>query len=139
MLKKRQSLQTRIQKHQEVAEKYLPSEVVDHMPEIAGNEIDDGWEDVDEDHGDDSAKFTFSVPIPSELTTDAEKRSLFLPSTIGFETCRRLGLKSLVEKELLLRQGQANDALQAIRLAIGEKSFRFWKQLWMATSKVKKT
>jgi hypothetical protein len=45
----------------------------------------------------------------------------------------------LAEKELFLREGQANDALQAIRLAIGEKSFRFRKQLRTANSKVKKT
>ena len=138
-MKKRQRLDIRIEKHHETAERYLPSGVVDHISDTADNEIDDGWEDVEEDSSEDPPGFTFSVPCPSQQTTEAEKKHLFLPSSIGFEKCSRLGLKLLAEKEMLLREGQANDALQAIRLAIGEKSFRFRKQLRTAKSKVKKT
>ena len=126
---------------------YLPPRAVDHIHQ-PGDDIDDGWIDDEwKDIADDGmeipdAPFSFTFPftsIQTEMVQDTEKRPVFLPSSIGHEHCTKLGLQSLVFKELALREGQANDSLQAIRLAIGEKSFRFRKQLRLATSKKKKT
>ncbi|KAF8239510.1 hypothetical protein L208DRAFT_1049219, partial [Tricholoma matsutake] len=61
-----------------------------------------------------------------------------LPSTFDFPQITQLGLDSLAEKELKLREGQANDELQGVRMALGEKSFLFRKNLCLATSKNKK-
>jgi hypothetical protein len=114
----------------------------------SGNNVDDDWIDNEwKDIADDGmeipdAPFSFQFPlcdIPTETVEDTEKKVLFLPSIIGHERCAEFGLQSLVNKEIALREGQANDSLEAIRLAIGEKSFRFRKQLRLAASKKKKT
>lgn len=125
----------------------MPPRALDdiHHP---GDDVEDGWIDNEwKDIADDGmeipdAPFSFSFPLPTITTgtvQDTEKKFVFLPSTVGQEQCVKLGLQSLVEKEVALREGQANDCLRAIRLAIGEKSFRFRKQLRLATSKKKKT
>lgn len=147
LLRKRQALDIRIEKHAEKAERYFPPRVWDDIHH-RGEDIDDGWIDNEwKDIADDGmeipdAPFSFSFPLPNiatEMVQDTEKKVVFLPSTIGQERCAKLDLQSLVEKEIALREGQANDSLQAIRLAIGEKSFRFRKQLRLAGSKKKKT
>jgi len=113
-----------------------------------GDDVDDGWinnewkDIVDDGMEIPDAPFSFSFPlssIPIEMVHDTEKKVIFLPSTIGYERCAKLGLQSLIGMEIALREGQANDFLQAIRLAIGEKSFWFRKQLRLAASKKKKT
>lgn len=146
-LKQRQALDIRIAKHQEKAEIYLPPCAIDDI-DHTGHDVDDGWMDNEwKDIADDGmeipdAPFSFSCPLAgmsTETVQEVEKKPIFLPSTIGHERCAKVGLQRLVEKEIALREGQANDSLQAIRLAIGEKSFRFRKQLRVATSKKKKT
>jgi hypothetical protein len=146
-LQQRQALDFRIQKHQEKAATYLPPKAVDDIQHLEVD-IDDGWIDeewkdiVDDGTEIPEAPFAFSFPLPGLLTItvqDPEEKAVFLPSTIGRETCAKVGLQGLVEKEIALREGQANDSLHAIRLAIGEKSFRFRKQLRLATRKKKKT
>jgi hypothetical protein len=147
LIRKRQALDIKIQEHQEIGERYLSLPVGEdiHLP---NDNIDDGWTDNEwKDIADDGmeipdAPFTFAFclgSIPTEMVLDTEKKPVLLPSTIGYERCVKLGLNALVTKEIALREGQANDSLQAIRLAIGEKSFRFRKQLRFATSKKKKT
>lgn len=69
----------------------------------------------------------------------AENKKLTLPSNLGLEACQDAGLPDLIEKEFKLRQGQANDALQGVRSALGEKSFLYRSDLRLADSKVKKT
>lgn len=52
----------------------------------------------------------------------AEEQRIPLPSTFGRTACAGR-LKHLAKVELSLRKGQANDALHALRMAIGQKSF----------------
>ena len=125
VMRKRQALNNRIEKHLEEAQKYLPGNAIEDLLETTDNSIDDGWEDVEFIAAEDPTQLMLSIPILSQASMDAEKRSLFLPSSIGYRTCIRFGLQPLVERELLLRQGQANDALQGIWCAIREKSFCF--------------
>jgi hypothetical protein len=69
---------------------------------------------------------------------NAETCPLPLPSIFGFPQITLLGLNSLVDKELKLREGQANDELQGVRMALSEKSFLFRKNVHLAQSKFKK-
>jgi hypothetical protein len=92
---------------------------------------------TDSDEEDESNNPFITRPPPA-LQHTAETRPLPLPSTFGFPEITRLGLNSLAKKELALREGQANDELQDVRMALGEKSFLFRKNLRLATSKLKK-
>ena len=133
LIRKRQALDIKIQEHQEIGERYLSLSVGEdiHLP---NDNIDDGWTDNEwKDIADDGmeipdAPFTFAFGLESiltEMVLDTEKKPVFLPFTIGYERCVKLGLNALVTKEIALREGQANDSLQAIRLAIKEKFFWF--------------
>jgi len=99
-----------------------------------GDDVDDGWIDnewkdiVDDGMEIPDTSFSFSFPllfILIEMVHDTEKKVIFLPSTIRYKRCAKLGLQSLIQKKIALHKERANDSLQAIRLAIGEMSFRF--------------
>jgi hypothetical protein len=64
---------------------------------------------------------------------------LMFPSTYGRAARGRLAMESVTEAEIQLRIGQANDALQGIRMEIGRKSFLFLNTLRVAKSKTRKT
>lgn len=51
-----------------------------------------------------------------------EDVALLLPSSIALADLNRLGLAPLAQQELELRKGQANEALEKLRLALGQKS-----------------
>jgi len=55
---------------------------------------------------------------------------------VGMETCIWANLSDTVQKELSLQQGQANDSLQGLWMAIGKKLFLFRTRLRLAMSKV---
>lgn len=87
----------------------------------------------------------YDIPDPisggfnKSFSSDAvENTVLLLPSALGYQACMAANLSAVVEKEIQLRQGQANDALQGVRLAIGQKAFLFCKRMRTAPSKVKK-
>ena len=141
ILRKRQALDDRIEKHQEQLEQYMPPEAAMAVPDQEDESIDDGWEDVESPEnteGDLNQEFTFTAPLPAALETAAvlaEKRPILLPSTFGHEICTKLGMQDLVRKEMALREGQANDALHEIWIAIGEKSLAYRKKVRNAPSK----
>lgn len=140
--KKRQALELRIEKHQDNAEKYFSAAAVDELSHDLSQLPDDDWEsesDSDEEDASTPPGFTFSSPLPTIVEHLPEERQVLLPSTLGHLKCAELGYIRLARNELKIREGQANDALHAIRMAIGEKSFRFRKQLRSATSKAQKT
>ena len=62
-----------------------------------------------------------------------------LPSNIGHSKCIRLRTQDLVDMELQLRIGQANDVLQQIWLGVAEKAVLFHHGLRPATGYLKKT
>jgi len=86
----------------------------------------------------DESNNPFITQPPLALLHMAETRPLPLPSTFGFPEITCLGQESLAKKELSLREGQANDQLQGVRIALGKKSFLFRKDLCLAESKFKK-
>ncbi|KAG2747997.1 hypothetical protein P692DRAFT_20735304, partial [Suillus brevipes Sb2] len=62
-----------------------------------------------------------------------------LPSNIGIERCAEWGVANLVLKEILLREGQANDALHAIRVNLADKAVLFRTTVWSAKSQARST
>ena len=55
--------------------------------------------------------------------------SIFMPSCLEIADIQRLGLVTMASQELELRQGQANDALEGLRLALGHKTLLFWTEV----------
>jgi len=69
--------------------------------------------------------FTNTQPdeVPNGWQTIApEHMSIFMPSSLHIADIQRLGLVTMASQELKLRQGQANDALEGLRLVLGHKS-----------------
>ncbi|KAG1860084.1 hypothetical protein F4604DRAFT_1930408 [Suillus subluteus] len=54
-----------------------------------------------------------------------EKVVILLPSNLGLERCTAIGVTNLVDLELTLQQGQANDALHNIRVYSADKAVIF--------------
>lgn len=63
-----------------------------------------------------------------------ETHPLGLPSTFGIEFLSQTGMLDLAKKERQLREGQLNDALQAIRTGIGYKSLLYRSKVRNASS-----
>ena len=56
---------------------------------------------------------------------DAETMPFNLPSHLGRDWCNRNAAEDLAKAELRLREGQLNDSLHHIRIALGHKSYLF--------------
>ncbi|KAI6004934.1 hypothetical protein EDD15DRAFT_2155191, partial [Pisolithus albus] len=69
--------------------------------------------------------------VPLKMTKIAP---LPLPSNFGIERCRAAGADELVEMELKLQIGQANDALHGLRIALVDKAVAFRGVVRKATS-----
>ena len=81
----------------------------------------DNWVDTDN---------PFMVPIPDS----AELVVLPLPSYLGKHHFYKLGVGGLVDQELQLWQGQANDTLHELQLALADKAVIFQKDVRHATN-----
>ena len=118
IVRKRQTLNARIEKHRDEATRYLPPHVMDHVQDHETNGLDEAWIDDNDADADDAASVTADLEqLTITMDTDEvvpERRSIYLPSVIGHKRCGELGHRNMVKSELALRQGEANDALQAI-------------------------
>ena len=76
---------------------------------------------------------------PQEGCIDAEYISLHLPSHLGRSWCNRNAAKELAKAELRLREGQLNDSLHHIRIALGHKSYLFRNDVCPARTQRLKT
>ncbi|KAG1845595.1 hypothetical protein C8R48DRAFT_750720 [Suillus tomentosus] len=70
---------------------------------------------------------------------EPEKAVISLPSNMGLEKCAALGVADIADQELMLRQGQANDALHHIRVHLADKAVIFRKTVRVAKSQVLST
>jgi hypothetical protein len=124
---RRGRLLTQVTEHRQKGPAFL------NIPNL-GERHDSFVEDMDDDLWDDEdgAECT---PEPEEI----ESLQLLLPSTLGHQECEHRGLHRAVDLEIQLRVGQCNDALQAIRLAVGKKAFVFRNDVRNARSKKYKT
>ena len=86
------------------------------------------WDDVENETGDPEDNLNVFDETPSLNWSPRifpESIDITLPSTLGQAYCEKYGLQTLAEQELKLRQGQANDALHQIQLALVHKSYIF--------------
>lgn len=131
--KRRSRLQTAVDAFNNEASRYLPDylrEWISEGPDVAAEDAQ-YMSLLDEDP---------DLPVAFVLPkVFAENKFLCFPSTLGAEALKAAGFNALIEKELMLRKGQANDSLQGVRTSLGEKSFLFRHDLRLADSKVKKT
>lgn len=127
---KRMKLQKRIDEFHRSSYSYLPFGSDSSV--LATNLPDDfEWEYEDED--DDTMPGSYPEDEPgivefSNSSLPAEKQRLILPSSFG-KGPYTLPVKAVRMVELSLRQGQANDALHSLHLAIGQRSFLFRKKV----------
>lgn len=82
-------------------------------------DVDDEVEEEDDGNYSDDSNDSL---IPEN---QPETRSLMLPSSLSAGEISRLGLCELARQEAALRRGQINDALEGLRMALGEKSLLF--------------
>ena len=119
---RRAKLSTRITSHQRRAWQFL--NLTEQEEDDQSYSYNDTHIFVEDDRGDiqllapDSNKSTFRQEAVEKL----EAFWLGMPSNIGRETCVNRRLEVAVQAELLLREGQMNDALQAVWFAIGKKA-----------------
>jgi len=79
------------------------------------------------------------VDDEDEVNEEPERMSLMMPSSFGHEDITRLGLENLAHQELELCQGQANDALENLRLALGHKALLWRTKVQPANTNKKRT
>ena len=116
---KRNKLKLDIQHFQATARDYIPrGQGVSSLSSAYSGEE---WEDVEE-HPDVDEPLAVNNPESSSNQVNAEAVVLQLPSSLGKAELERIGKAELIDHELRLREGQANDALHRLRMTIGMKS-----------------
>jgi hypothetical protein len=94
----------------------------------AGVEFDGiGEEGNDDEHAssaeaEERQSFAYGSP---DSCIDAEQIALHLPSHLGRNWCDSNSAEDLARAELRIREGQLNDTLHQIRIALGQKSYIF--------------
>ncbi|KAG2073016.1 hypothetical protein BDR04DRAFT_1011773, partial [Suillus decipiens] len=132
----RDKLQTRITSFLKMVPAYLGFEVDDNDLDSPVDNIHDSPEDYsdidDPDHHPDPETHDTSIFQP-ELTI------IPLPSNLGMARCKALDLMDLMKEEITLCEGQANDALHAIRVHLGDKAVIFRNTVQSAKSQASST
>ena len=89
----------------------------------------DGIGEGDDDENDSATKEHYQALLLKDSNSDnlmnAEHISLYLPSNLGRSWCNTNAAEDLAKAELRLREGQLNDSLHHIRIALGHKSYLF--------------
>ncbi|KAG2127671.1 hypothetical protein DEU56DRAFT_758558 [Suillus clintonianus] len=135
----RDKLHTQITSFLEMAPTYLGVEVDVNDPDAPVNNVHNSLHDHGEDYSDLDDD---QNPDPDPLDTSIFQPELTvipLPSNIGEVRCRELGLTNLMKEEIALREGQANDALHAIRVHLGDKALIFRNTVRSAKSQASST
>ena len=90
--------------------------------EEVGDDIEENqwrfWEGVDDKEDYLDVEEDFIEDNPEDLP-------LFMPSSMGLEKLTQAGLTGLMQEEMYLRQGQANDSLQKLRTHLGNKALLY--------------
>ena len=94
-----------------------------------GAEFDGVGDEDDDDEYDSAAEDKYQMQTPRNNPPDgrinAEHILLHLPSHMGRSWCNKNAAEYLAKAELRLREGQLNDSLHHIRIALGHKSYLF--------------
>ena len=132
LTKRRQRLGTRISAFVQSGNKYLDERVADVMDDVI-DILEDDLAGSDEEVVSENPPPTTSTPKLSR--GDPENQTLPLPSAIPMEQRRQFpGLEKLLKKELDLRKGQANDALQKVRECLSHLAWQYKAQVRVAKS-----
>ena len=137
---RRQRLAKRIRLFQKKAEKFMGAQDDDDLEDqydgAEWDHLEVGYEaDHDEDDAEEVRFFSDGGPMPDQgPSVPPEKENLNMPSNVGAAAGRERGLEALMAEEIELRCGQANDALQKIRIALGYKSVLYRTSVRQATS-----
>jgi hypothetical protein len=121
-----------------------------HMPSVSNTDLMSTgqtlWDDRNlmEDEGemgsdDDDVFIADDISDMDDVESKPETASILLPSSLHMVRLDELGLTTIAGKEASLREGQANDALEGLRSALGEKSLIFRAQLRNAKSQKQST
>jgi len=105
---------------------------IDRLCESASQFLGEDWNedisdnlisttDIDEGDGEDVFSDTFHPQDPNYLDAVV----LPLPSYLEMQQADRLGLLTMVDQELRLREGQANNALHELRVSLAHKAIIF--------------
>jgi hypothetical protein len=101
----------------------------DYTKEIYTGAEFDGVGEEDDDKQNLAAEEHYQMQLPRSsppnCRINAEHISLHLPSHLGRSWCNRNAAEDLAKAELRLREGQLNDSLHHIRIALGHKSYLF--------------
>lgn len=129
LAKQRDNLVKSMAKFNTDSQKYLGADAFNQclgVIELSQSEFEDGWDPID----------------PPEIPPNGvrpESFSIALPSALPKESPHRLVLTRIMEKELELRKGHANDCLATIRTIIGQEAYQYKKIMKPAHDKVHRT
>ncbi|CAA7269610.1 unnamed protein product [Cyclocybe aegerita] len=133
LVSKREKLMQQITKFNEEALKYMGEDAFDSLIGVLE------WIDKDFTDSDGSDDEIDSDPCAGRGQYCPEDACLPFPSRVEDALRLKLGLTRLATKELDLRKAFANDCLQNIQLAVGDKSFHYKNHLWLEKTKKKCT
>ena len=101
-----------------------------------GAEFDGVGEEEDDGGRDSFAKGNYQMQLqrnsPPNGRINAKYISLHLPSHLGHSWCNGNAAKYLAKAELRLQEGQLNDSLHHICIALGHKSYLFQNNVHLA-------
>jgi|SRR5208283_347552 len=108
--------------------------VSEYVDEFAVTEpMEDDEDDDEEDWYEDELEENKIVGEQPENTT------LAMPSSFGVGQCQEEGWQDLLDQEMELRTGQANDCLEKLRVALGHKMILFKTRVRDSTSQRTRT
>ncbi|KAG1888829.1 hypothetical protein F4604DRAFT_1915889 [Suillus subluteus] len=125
--RRRERLQGDIDHWAEMAVTFCGDGIGDGEPQVMEHELLMLEEDSDDETASDFKLF------------EPEKVVIPMPSNLGPSTCTKMGGTDLIDQELVLRVGQANDALHNIRVHLADKAVIFHKTVRAARSQAKST
>lgn len=135
VFKKRATLQSHIDSfHTRATTLWLQN--ADYEAQIDIPVEDEASDDSDDEGEDDNI---FMVPNLTSRPDDPEQTPIFLPSQFVSGSLPHSDTEVYIKQEIALREGQANDALQGLRLALSAKSVMFRKDLRGQKTKKGKT
>jgi hypothetical protein len=140
---RQRKLESRLSTFHEKAVEFLgdlQDEDVDVLPQFTGFDAadeDDSGIDDDSDH--ESADTDEDSNSDQGEDDHPEDTAVCLPSSFKSADIQRLGLIDIAEQEMKLRQGQANDSLMGLRMALGHKAVLYRTKVRTATTSVGKT
>lgn len=127
LARRRQRLRARINSFTHAGNEHIDEEAMD----IAKETILEGLED---DLSDEEEVLAAKAAMPPTAQEDPENQKLPFPSAIPFDQRQYFKLQGLLTKELEMRKGQANDALQRIREALSQLAWQFKSNVRTASS-----